>query len=782
MVSDISFDLSEVTWGYREIFRQALDDLRCAGFLGDETSEVSDVLVEMLNRRGGNQLYDHVLKNFLDSLNRGDSWILRIPDLFSAWAALGADFARHKLHLGMKYFELWGQGSFGENAEDVSYVLCKAREMFRRDKDLAFAFVCSFGDLRARLNYGEIDVFVECAFTIRQNSAASAEEFIRLNTKTSLLYVDIISKESRLEAISDVLRAYASAIAGIVFEVNPVSMLDSDELIESGSSVVCIQGHLFLPGRVALRDSKKENIAIHKLLSCIAASSLLFRSFPVRHGEPGAGSSLECLQGMEVADPVIFNNCFIFLETCRVLKCMMETFPGVVKELADTISAERARVVGEGVLANYCSMIEVATCRKSNHETDIPLELERLVKDVMAKSCCFEDTIEIISKHLGVSGNRHVLGDLFSVRASALSYFPDFMFRGHVTAAPSGLRPPDIGDERLDNPHGADDSADRERVSVLSADDKPGSAGGRDEDREDAEIRSFSYDEWNHHENDYYENWCTLRERRLKATAQCSIPEQYERLAVIARRLFESLRPDNPAKLKRLPEGDNINVDHFTDFMSHRKAKIWQQPRFYEKTSIRRRDISVALLIDFSGSTADDVTGGEKVIDLEKVSAYILGEGLSGSGDPFGVFGFNGNGREKSDFFVIKDFEDSWSPETRCSIFGARPAASTRIGVALRHAGSKLGRMPARRKLMILITDGRPMDTGYDPGSGYAQNDVRKAVEENMVNGIDTFCISTRENPFEDLDLMFPLSRYVVVSGMEQLPSLLPKFYLRLTR
>ena len=82
---------------------------------------------------------------------------------------------------------------------------------------------------------------------------------------------------------------------------------------------------------------------------------------------------------------------------------------------------------------------------------------------------------------------------------------------------------------------------------------------------------------------------------------------------------------------------------------------------------------------------------------------------------------------------------------------------------------------------IILITDGKPSDTGYDPHTRYAQHDVRVACEENRRLGIHTFCLSTDANTEEEMELMFPRGRFVIVEDVRALPRLLPRLYLRLT-
>ena len=85
------------------------------------------------------------------------------------------------------------------------------------------------------------------------------------------------------------------------------------------------------------------------------------------------------------------------------------------------------------------------------------------------------------------------------------------------------------------------------------------------------------------------------------------------------------------------------------------------------------------------------------------------------------------------------------------------------------------------QRLILLITDGKPMDSGYDASTGYAQYDVRMACQENLRQGLHTFCISTDDNSPADLELMFPHHRHVILSDVTMLPQLLPRLYLRLT-
>lgn len=94
---------------------------------------------------------------------------------------------------------------------------------------------------------------------------------------------------------------------------------------------------------------------------------------------------------------------------------------------------------------------------------------------------------------------------------------------------------------------------------------------------------------------------------------------------------------------------------------------------------------------------------------------------------------------------------------------------------------NRLSRIEAKQRLIILVTDGKPLDRDYDPNSRYAQYDVRMACEENERRGIHAFGISTEQNSLSDMEIMFPRRRFAILPDIRVLPRILPKLYIRLT-
>jgi nitric oxide reductase activation protein len=245
--------------------------------------------------------------------------------------------------------------------------------------------------------------------------------------------------------------------------------------------------------------------------------------------------------------------------------------------------------------------------------------------------------------------------------------------------------------------------------------------------------------------------------------------------------VFERFRPELTHKEKYLEDGEAIDSDRLLAYLVQRRQEPSPRVDFYEKPRINQRDLAVLILLDASGSTGESADENEKIIDVEKRAALVLGQGLHTLGDRFAICGFSSNGRENCIYSVYKDFADSWEDETMSRLMNATPANSTRIGPALRHSGFRLGRIAAKQRLIILVTDGRPMDTGYDPNTRYAQHDVRVACEENERDGIHTFAITTEENSVADMEIMFPARRFAILPDIRVLPKILPRLYTRLT-
>ncbi len=781
------FDLKSVTWGYREIFRNMITRLHRENLLGKDNRETTGIFNTLLNQAGDNSCFDQVLKNFLEALNSEHNWIMKLPALFSDWCDLGSRFAENKLYMGVKYFEIWGKGGFGDTPEEVRFVLDKANMLFTIDVMFAYKFIEAYRKLRKRLSPREVETFLEYSRKLYARSPRNAYTFLQLKTKTSREYLKIISRETRLQDISDRLERIALSVSGREIKLADFSELDSDDLIERGSNFICLGEFFYYPARSDFYRSRHENRDYYFAVTVIGASTLAFKSFPLIHGTGNASTSYEFICSQKHLNPELVNRIFMFAELYRILSRIKKHFPGIGKLIRKQIRADLDHNPNLKRPGNPQRFI--LNCFSGRKFTKTPEESNCLeyLRKITAKSENLIDTLENIEQSLDCPETSILANSNFL----PLGFFPDFMFPGTISDAPeSGI----INDLKNKSPkkHDKDDSKNdqdgqnrknqKQAAGEIEDSDASGDQANKDKNT-DVQPVGYYYDEWNEHEKDYLENWCCLRERFSSATKTAkSLSPEYQRYSREVKRLFERLKPDIARKERYLREGDNINIDMLVEYISQRKAKIIGREDFYEKPFINKRDITVALLIDLSGSTGEKVDQAKSIIELEKESAYILSEGLNDIGDRFGVFGFTGNGRMNAEFRIFKDFDSDWNQDSQQSLLNASPGSSTRIGVAVRHAGYKLKQVPSRQKILLLITDGKPMDSEYDPNSRYAQYDVRRANEENYREGIDSFCISTEENKIEDLEIMFPYHRYVIIRSMKDLPRILSRLYLKITK
>ena len=164
-------------------------------------------------------------------------------------------------------------------------------------------------------------------------------------------------------------------------------------------------------------------------------------------------------------------------------------------------------------------------------------------------------------------------------------------------------------------------------------------------------------------------------------------------------------------------------------------------------------------------------------------------------GDRYAIYGFSSDGREKIDFYVIKDFDEDYSLSVKQRFGGLHSARATRLGAAIRHASYKLRMIPAAVNLLVVLSDGRPYDydyrSQYEPtglrawlkyeSERYAQDDVRVALREAKNYGITPFCLTVDKQGKDYLEEIFGQVSYEVISEVESLPVKLPEVYKKLT-
>ena len=338
---------------------------------------------------------------------------------------------------------------------------------------------------------------------------------------------------------------------------------------------------------------------------------------------------------------------------------------------------------------------------------------------------------------------------------------------------------------------------------------------------------SFRYDEWDYHNGTYLRGWCRLYEERLEAkpgTDTQALLDAVRPHVRAARRQFEQVRPTGYQRVKKTPDGDELDLDAIVQTRADIRTGASPDERVYSRRERLRRDVGAALLVDLSAST-DDVIPEERegeqreravntrvqdirdpyfdddeydfaarmaeeaakrrIIDILCESVLLLGTALESLGDRYGIYGFSGYGRDCVEFYVAKEMDDPLEDRVLDAIAAMKPKRSTRMGPAIRHGCTKLTASGAALKVLMIVSDGFPQDHDYGPDRGeheYGVQDTARALVEAQARGIETFCVTVDRSGHDYLRRMCPADRYLVIEETAQLPAALQKTYRQLTR
>jgi nitric oxide reductase NorD protein len=748
------FSLSSVCWGYRDIFAQALEAMFEQGLLGDDRPEVTTHFFALM-RCAEERAFDHVLREFLAALTPRTAWIMDLPGIFAEVTEMGRQLTESKLYYGVAYFRILGEGGFGNTPHQVHKLITCLRRLRAIDDELALAFLRGYRRLVERLEPSEIDVYLREGIEVYARNARTGLRFMQGQLKTSEVVIRSLTCECRLEDVKSSLETLLRALVGYEVEVHDLGRLDSDELIERGTRMVCMYRWLYVPMRIRHFNHVVQNRNWYRLTAVIAAGMLSQNSFPVIHGHPDFSTCADL-----VGSDLLRVNLFQLIEYARALSFIRAMWPGARRLLDLGIDTEFAALPAETPVDRllYALLREVDST-----------PLVRRLLDLARRSVNAFDSASLLTTELE-SAALQAYPHLGHALLRTLPFMPDFLYPGAVSEVPRDTLVADLKREAQDR---REQKPEQQRI-------QPGDEDADEDQEEKPGVEAcYVYDEWSQLENDYYANYCRVHEMRPADVRLVPLPEDVSQLAAQTRRIFEMLRPEW-FKEKYLPEGDEINVDRLTNYLVMRRRQPSPKVNFYEKPRRDQRDLAVLILLDVSGSTGQDVDR-EKTIEIEKRAALILGQGLSVLDDSFAVCGFSGNGREHCEFFVYKDFCEDWNRDSMSCVLAAYPRTATRIGAALRHAGYRLSLIAAKQRLIILITDGKPTDADYDPSTRYAQHDVRMACIENHRLGIHTFCVSTLENSRADMEIMFPDRMFAILPHIRNLPSVLPRLYIKMT-
>jgi nitric oxide reductase NorD protein len=185
-----------------------------------------------------------------------------------------------------------------------------------------------------------------------------------------------------------------------------------------------------------------------------------------------------------------------------------------------------------------------------------------------------------------------------------------------------------------------------------------------------------------------------------------------------------------------------------------------------------RRDLAVLVLVDVSGSTDSWISGQRRVIDVEREALLLVSHALDALGEPFSIQAFSGESRDGVVVREIKAFNESFGQPVSLRIAGIEPDRYTRTGSALRHATACLAAEPARHRLLLLLTDGKPNDVDHYEGK-YGLHDTRQAIIEARQTGISPICLAIDHQAPHYLGQVFGKHQFAILPRTELLPGVL---------
>ncbi|MBI3608397.1 MAG: VWA domain-containing protein [Nitrospirae bacterium] len=651
--------------------------------------------------------------------------------------------------------------------------------------------------------------WVREGLAIADTHAERAEAYFVLRSKQAVEVARRLSHGILLRDVHAALKFYAEGLCG------------REVAIRSGtgasSAPTDAGGVITLPDKITVYPTPEDNFRFYKVLTLHEAGHLEFGTydplpphvldwFP-RQDEAATQvarplrSLLDCFP-----DPGLAQNLWTIVEEARIDFLLRHEYPGIRQDM-DRVLFEQLRGRPKlDQLARRPAILEGLLQLSVADTAEVPFPILEVVtsaydaiKRVRTPNATVEATIRAVIELYplvaeGLEGAEPVSSES-QAKPPPQSEF-DQLAMGHAPIGSFALRDT-LSAPRFRAEQRGGAPADRSPSPVRIEDDRPEDAASpviresRDEDELTASGRAGTadgawYDEWDEASQEYKPRWCRVVER---PAAEGAIDEVEDILVghrgIIAslRRSFEVLRPEAFRKQRQQTDGDEIDLEAAVDAAVERRAGLPGSDRVYIRREKKVRDVSVAFLIDASGSTSRQLVSGggrpRRVIDVEREGLILLSEALDALGDEFALFAFSGQSRHDVSCLVIKDFDTRPGPAVLHRIGGLRPMGQNRDGAAIRHIASRLRQRTAAVKLLIILSDGRPLDDGY--AGSYALDDVKVALREARAHGIRPFCITVDETAGDYVRTMYGEVNYTVIHNVAALPTTLPRLYKRLT-
>ncbi|MEP6707082.1 MAG: VWA domain-containing protein [Pyrinomonadaceae bacterium] len=768
-----------------------------------------------------------------------DEWI----ELLWTVAGEGNASAVAFIRAGPPFFQAIVSGADRKSATVLARrVIALAREVARVDAEAALACLRSSGKALRTVSIEQFEAWAHAGLSFGRADARARRSYYALETRGSHEALHTGGAGLTLESIQHLLRLYVEGLTGHAVEIVPLAAVPSESRIDDGRTIHLpatvgefddedLDFRLYKvlaahgAGQIEFGTYEHDTPDLRAAYAAIAAlydpnSSEARDAFSVGqtflsvgdgHGQrslSGESDRQECLSYKNVLHlfPIrpLARRIFGTLENGRIDRRLRSTYRGLARDLnliREHLHNRRPRMIDlPPALVPFELLFQVTLLGGALDDArqfydQIVSELETIVAEYLSSS-----SATVADSLLATSRVYSLFQSISLDDPGQQVEIPD---ESDSQEDPQGVRETFMPPETDRSPHRRDA---RELFNAWNTDSEgePDDLDGSEswieaqmfeQDLEPGEV-AFNYDEWDRDLTDHRVGWCRVVEKKVARGARAFVEQTRERhrgAISSIRHQFQLMKPENLLRVANELDGEEFDLNAVVDYVIDRRAARvgggHQSERIYTKRLRRRRDVVVSFLLDQSSSTARTIGRhplqpythpGQRIIEIEKEGLVLMSEALEAVGDVYSINGFTSEGRRNVRFYVVKDFNESYSEEVQQRIGGINYQNNTRLGAAIRHATARLAKQEARTRLLIVLSDGRPYDHDYGDAR-YAREDTREALRQAKNQNITPFCITIdRESEAELRDLYGDVG-YTIIDDVLNLPERMPGIYRRLT-
>lgn len=282
------------------------------------------------------------------------------------------------------------------------------------------------------------------------------------------------------------------------------------------------------------------------------------------------------------------------------------------------------------------------------------------------------------------------------------------------------------------------------------------------------------YDEWDYKAGIYRFHAVKVIEVESNSGAQGSydrIVQANGRQIKEIRRRFEALRVEE-RWLHGQRDGSEIDLNRAISALCDIKAGQQPDDRIFKRFQRMKQQVCILTMVDVSGSTQGNI------LALEQEALVLFAEGLRTLNFPHAFYAFGNTHPQECNFHRIKGFDEVYTEPVYKRLGNLRSNGATKLGAYIRHAGYMLSTRPQARRILMIISDGKPEDRGDYRGT-FGVKDSAMAVQEVSRLGVHVHCISLDANEEADsyLTEIFGRGKFLKLDNVDLLPKRLPEVF-----